>query len=81
MGSGYSSTGLGTFGGRGGEASHSNEVGDLKLISESSKETLAEVLGFIDGCSGSDESRSTELLSADSFHVHGDVPRHSEAVW
>lgn len=22
-----------------------------------------------------------ELLSADSFQVHGEVPRHSEAVW
>lgn len=73
--------GLGIFGGSGGDASDSNEIGERKLFSESSNETFVDVKrGLIDACSGSDESKSTELLSADSFHVQGDVPRHSEAV-
>lgn len=60
-----------------------NEIGERKLFSESSNETFAEEIPaslLSVCCSGSDESKSTELRSVDSFHVHGDVPRHSDAV-
>lgn len=61
-----------------------NETGDRKPFSESSNETFADdVPGntFFECCSGSEESKSMELLSTDSFQVQGDVPRHSDAVW
>lgn len=53
--------------------------------SSSSNELLLELVGsdisFNVDCSGSEESNSIELLSVESFHVHGELPRHSEAVW
>lgn len=60
--------------------------GDSSIsASSSSNELLLELEGseisFNVDCSGSEESNSIELLSVESFHVHGELPRHSDAVW
>lgn len=59
--------------------------GDSSIsASSSSNELLLELEGseisFNVDCSGSEESNSIELLSVESFHVHGELPRHSDAV-